>query len=605
LLIGEVVRDWWEMPEDGIWYPHDSHLEEGDLSRELWPWRALLAARRTFQGSIADAGLDWWEYHQHTASAYLTPLSIGFAFVATHNHFVLDRGGKVFNRSAPVIKLAEGATEDQHLELLGVLNSSAACFWLKQVSQSKGNGGIGGGISDELWEHRYEFTGTKLEQFPLPATLPLDLGRALDALAREHAGQEPAAVCAAGVPTRARLDAARAAQESLRRRMIAAQEELDWQVYGSYGLLTEAESGTLVAANHTTVPEVALGERAFEIVLARQVEAGEAETAWFERHGSTPVTEIPERWPDWYRRIVQARVDTICKRRDLALIERPECKRRWAAEPWQKRERAALRGWLLDRCEHPDLWHALRDGFRQPRTRTVNQLADRLDTDPDVTVVAALYAADHLGKRDLPLAQVLDQVVADQHVPYLAAFRYTETGLRKRAEWERVWELQREEDRTGADLDIPVPPRYATPDFQKVAYWSQRGKLDVPKERFVSYPGTSPDGDPTLLLGWAGWDHADRAQVLLNLVNDRTADAAWGTENIAPLLAGLRELMPWLRQWHGTDDPAWGGNPADDFGAYLAEQREAHHLTVDDLDRWRPEPTRRRGGRVAATGAAR
>ena len=31
--------------------------------------------------------------------------SIAFAFVATHNHFVLDRGGKVFKQSAPVIKL--------------------------------------------------------------------------------------------------------------------------------------------------------------------------------------------------------------------------------------------------------------------------------------------------------------------------------------------------------------------------------------------------------------------------------------------------------------------------------------------------------------------
>ena len=66
--------------------------------------------------------------------------------MATHNHFVLDRGGKVFNRSAPVIKLPESATEDDHLALLGVLNSSTACFWLKQVSQNKGNGGIGGGM---------------------------------------------------------------------------------------------------------------------------------------------------------------------------------------------------------------------------------------------------------------------------------------------------------------------------------------------------------------------------------------------------------------------------------------------------------------------------
>lgn len=605
---GDSVRDYRIAHATDVIFPYDSELRpqlSPAVDGLLWPYRQDLIRRREPNGAQLEIGLTWFEWSRFIRRRYRRPLSIGFAFVATHNHFVLDRGGKVFNRSAPVIKLAEGATEDQHLELLGVLNSSAACFWLKQNSQSKAGSGIGRGIQPEGWMDRYEFTGTKLEQFPLPATLPLELGRALDTLAQEHADHEPAAVSATGVPTRARLDAARAAQQSLRRRMIAAQEELDWQVYGSYGLLTDAETGTLTAADHTTVPEVALGERAFEIVLARQVEAGEADTAWFERHGSSPVTKIPARWPEWYRQIVQARVDTIERRRDLALIERPECKRRWAADPWQKRERAALRGWLLDRCEHPDLWHALRDGFRQPRPLTVNQLADRLDADPDVKAVAALYAADHLGNRDLPLAGVLDSILADQHVPYLAALRYTDTGLRKRAEWEGVWESQREEDRTGADLDIPVPPRYATPDFQKVAYWSQRGKLDVPKERFISYPGASPDGDPTLLLGWAGWDHADRAQALLNLVNDRTGDAAWGTGKVTPLLAGLRELMPWLRQWHGADDPAWGGNPADDFGAYLAEQREAHHLTVDDLDRWRPEPARRRGGRAAATGGAR
>ena len=41
--------------------------------------------------------LQWYDYMQHTTSAYRTPLSIAFAFVATHNHFVLDRGGKVFS----------------------------------------------------------------------------------------------------------------------------------------------------------------------------------------------------------------------------------------------------------------------------------------------------------------------------------------------------------------------------------------------------------------------------------------------------------------------------------------------------------------------------
>ena len=90
-----------------------------------------------------------------------TPLSITFAFVATHNHFVLDRGGKVFNRTAPVIKLPESATEDDHLALLGVLNSSTACFWLKQVSHDKGNRAVNVGVPPDAWEellriHRHQ-----------------------------------------------------------------------------------------------------------------------------------------------------------------------------------------------------------------------------------------------------------------------------------------------------------------------------------------------------------------------------------------------------------------------------------------------------------------
>ena len=88
--------------------------------------------------------------HQHDRCRCLrTPLSITFAFVATHNHFVLDRGGKVFKQSAPVIKLPEEATEEDHLRLLGVLNSSTACFWLKQVSHNKGSTAESGAASGD------------------------------------------------------------------------------------------------------------------------------------------------------------------------------------------------------------------------------------------------------------------------------------------------------------------------------------------------------------------------------------------------------------------------------------------------------------------------
>src|SRR5690606_36251082 len=161
------------------------------------------------------------------------------------------------NRTAPVIKLPEEAGEDGHLELLGVLNSSTACFWLKQVCHNKGNGADSKGARTTAvpWEDFYEFTGTKLQEFPLPAVLPLDLGRALDALAQDLAAHEPSAVAEASTPTRARLDAARAEHTRIRGRMIALQEELDWTVYHSYGLLDDAERARLTAPDLDTVPE--------------------------------------------------------------------------------------------------------------------------------------------------------------------------------------------------------------------------------------------------------------------------------------------------------------------------------------------------------------
>lgn len=269
------------------------------------------------------------------------------------------------NRHAPVIQLREGASEDDHLALLGVLNSSTACFWLKQVSQNKGNGGVGGGIGDEDWEPRYEFTGTKLEQFPLPADLPLNGDRSLDNLAQQLSATTPDAIATTAIPTRDRLATAHADWRRLRARMISEQEELDWDVYRRYGLLSEAEAAEVLSDG--SAEPLNLGERAFEIVLARQVAAGLAETQWFVRHGSAPITALPAHWPEPYRRTVEARIALIDKRRDLALIERPECKRRWATEPWEKQQERALWNWLLDRLEARDLWFAVDDnGDDQP-----------------------------------------------------------------------------------------------------------------------------------------------------------------------------------------------------------------------------------------------
>ena len=70
--------------------------------------------------------------------------------------------------------------------------------------------------------------------------------------------------------------------------------------------------------------------------MARKMAAGELETTWFERHGSTPITEIPADWPEDYRQLVERRIEVIETNRNIALIEQPEYKRRWNTEPWDR-----------------------------------------------------------------------------------------------------------------------------------------------------------------------------------------------------------------------------------------------------------------------------
>jgi hypothetical protein len=262
----------------------------------------------------------------------------------------------------------------------------------------------------------------------------------------------------------------------------------------------------------------------------------------------------------------------------------------------------ALRDWLLDRCEARELWFAPdENGSLQPRPMSTAQLTDELHRDADFVAVADIYSPG------TALAAVVADLVDTEHVPFLAALRYKDTGLAKRADWEHVWDLQREEDAAADEQDkqrirktIPVPPKYAQVDFRKTSFWTNRGKLDVPKERFISYPHAGRDGDPSLLIGWAGWDHREQAQALAVLAVERGDHDGWDAGRLTPILAGLREVMPWVRQWHGEFDPELGDSPADVYDAFLSERMNALHLTGDDLARWRPPAAVRGRRRVAA-----
>lgn len=594
LVLGDEVRDFGTTSSLHAFFPYSAEHKLRDLdaypgTRDgLWSVRTELGNRATFgHGTYFTDGRPWYEWHQVPRDENTSVLSIVFAFVATHNHFVLDRGGKVFKQSAPVIKLTEGATEDDHLELLGVLNSSVACFWLKQNSQAKAGGGNGRGMQDEAWEERYEFTGTTLQQFPLPTRLPLVCARVLDFLAKQLAEQTPQAIAERDLPTREGLNVAQAEQERIRSLMIAHQEELDWECYRLYGLIDEdlTYSGEL--------PGIKLGERAFEIVLARAMEQGE-ETAWFDRHGSTPITEMPAHWPADYRELVQRRLDVIASNKNIRLLEKPEYKRRWAMQPWEKRVQATLKDWLLDRLEDRALWF---DREGRPRPRSVAQLADEVARDDDFRNVLELWS----GRHDAATATSLQELLADQGVPFLAAYRYKPSGLENRKAWEHTWELQRKEDAGELPLDpktkrpnppIPVPPKYKPADFAKQSYWEHRGKLDVPKERFILYPDANRETDSTPLLGWAGWDHAQQALALAAIMNEREAEG-WSDERMVPLIAGLAELQPWVRQWHGEVNPTYGVSLAAIIDEELAARAQRAGKTLDELAAWRPAATGR------------
>ncbi|MDV2977863.1 UNVERIFIED_CONTAM: BREX-2 system adenine-specific DNA-methyltransferase PglX [Actinomycetes bacterium ARC8] len=590
-VTGDGVRDFGLETEQVIFpYNDGTPAASEETLNFVWNWRTLLKERRRF-GTPMDSrpGTHWWELREFYPKRFTERPVLIFPFVATHNHFVLDRNNTVANRHAPVVQVLMDAGDEEYLALLGVLNSSTACFWLKQNNHGKGNGGVNEGFRGDDWEEFFEFTGTTLKDFPLPSSLPLSRGRHLDELAQSSAAASPSSLVTGATPTASALADARKLAQNLLAQMVAIQEELDWETYRLYGLIDEDLTYT-----GESLPEIVLGQRAFEIMLARGIATGASDSTWFTRHGSTSFTEVPVEWPAAYREIVQRRLDVIETNSYIRLLEKPEYKRRWATEPWDKQQEQALRRWLLDRLEDRSYWF---DAHDRPVARSISQVADVVSRDADLVSVLALWD----GTVDVEVAKALTRLLSNEAVPYLAAQRLKDSGLRKHEAWEETWELQRQED-NGEDVGkIPVPPKYVTADFRKASWWQARGKLDVPKERFILYPDAGRSTDPSLLLGWAGWDHVQQFLVLATIMDERIAE---GTDDaqLIPLVAGMAELLPWIKQWHGDLDPNFGMSMADFCSAQLEERMTQLNVSATDLKAWRPA-TSTRGRRAAKENA--
>jgi hypothetical protein len=322
---------------------------------------------------------------------------------------------------------------------------------------------------------------------------------------------------------------------------------------------------------------------------------------------------------------VERRIALIERDRNVGLIERPEYKRRWNQEPWEVQEQRALRGRLLDRLETPTYWRDL-------ELQTTRRLAERAGRDADFMQVAELYR----GHPDFDVHALVAELVEGEAVPFLPVLRYKSTGLRNREVWERTWELQRREDVIDLEVesemhhedtkstkgesqensscpsclrgeyskaieqeqkrrkqqeigDIPPPPKYRSADFLNTTFWRLRGALDVPKERFVSYPHCSRAADPSLVVAWAGWDHLQQAQALAAYYLNTKEQEGWTQERLTPLLAGLLELIPWIKQWHNAPDPNFSGaRMGDYFESFVSEEARELRLTPEQIRAWAP-----------------
>ncbi|MFO0575661.1 MAG: BREX-2 system adenine-specific DNA-methyltransferase PglX [Polyangia bacterium] len=593
VVTGETIRDWNMSITESAIVPYDKQSQEpiplakaSRWYRSIWSYRTCAESVTSFGGKTRkDCGENWWEWYRWQQERYKAALRIAYAFIGTHNHFVLDRGGKVFNRSAPIIKLKSNANENDHLKLLGYLNSSVACFWLKQVAHCK--------TSASQQHHSdparaaYEFSSTTLGKLPLPELNDPRLvaaTRELLALGEQRSewlsGQKllvEIAGAASAAEIRELIERGWQRYDQLVARSAYLQEEIDWLIYAKVGLLAESEIRIDVDADFIAPP----GSRPFEHQSG--YDAGVSTKA--RRHeGRAQPIERPAHW--------QPRI-ALLERDGIRLLETREFKRQWRdteqnVDQLEFRKGAVIRWlkeWVLDCVEK-----GVSGAAEITTTRAVASSLQLLPHAPALQATAELLGAE--------LGELIVELADTDSVPYLAALRYSDSGMEKRQQWEQTWALQRRQD-AGQDVgDIPVPPKYDTKDFRDPVFYRLRGKLDVPKERFIRYPGAERDDDKSPLLGWAGWDPLQRATALAALYHERKTVEGWDKERLIPLLAGVQELVPWLVQWHNDPSPEYGNERLGDYFAAFVEG-EARGLGVSraDLAGWRPQAKAR--GRAA------
>jgi hypothetical protein len=153
-----------------------------------------------------------------------------------------------------------------------------------------------------------------------------------------------------------------------------------------------------------------------------------------------------------------------------------------------------------------------------------------------------------------------------------------------------------------------VPPKYERTDFF-ADYWRLRGKLDVPKERWISYPSLERDADKSPVNSWAGYDHGQQALALAGYANEMRTNEGWTADRLIPVLAGLKQLQPWLDQWHNEIDPDRQQRLNESIRTYVESEMTQLGISAERIREWHPparvSSTRPRKARRQTTEASK
>jgi SAM-dependent methyltransferase len=155
IVVGDAVRDWKITEGDSVIFPYSGYdlIKISDLpgvERWLWPSRTVLGNRATFsQQTYFAEGRPWWEWHQ-VAIERLAGATITIGEQATHNHFVLDKGGKVFKQTAPIIvpiqaPIQHGNHREPHRQrgsLLDADHPSNGVLFPRRITRRAGQPGL-------------------------------------------------------------------------------------------------------------------------------------------------------------------------------------------------------------------------------------------------------------------------------------------------------------------------------------------------------------------------------------------------------------------------------------------------------------------------------